>query len=111
MHCAVLIHWTAELEESGTRKLKQKGLRSFNFFTGHVKEELDKIKIPTVISDWNLKGLSDTIVKFFTTLNFIGRKTLPDFNKELLSEVADLNLVTYDLQKKHDVLKKKLSNK
>jgi hypothetical protein len=97
-----------QLINSGGKKLKQKALRSFTFFTARLKEELLYVKIPLTINKFNLNYFSDSLSKLLNTIDFISRKTLSDFSREVHSEVAELNFLIQKLEKKDLILKKKL---
>ena len=97
-----------QLIKSGGEKLKQKALRSFTFFTARLKEELDNIKIPLIINSYNLNNFAESLTKFINAIDFISKRTLSDFSREVHSEVAELNFLIQKLEKRHLILKKKL---
>ena len=97
-----------QLINAGGKKLKQKALRSFTFFTARLKEEIDNIKIPLIINNYNLNNFADSLAKFMNAIDFISRKTLTDFSREVHSEVAELNFLFKKLEKRHLILTKKI---
>jgi DNA repair exonuclease SbcCD ATPase subunit len=92
--------------ESGTDKVKEKALRSLNFFSDRIKKEIDEVEIPEdeeIYYDNILKLLS-SIKKLFTSMNEIQRKSLPRFHKEVQAEIKELAYLQRKLAKKQSVL-------
>jgi len=87
-------------------KIDQKSLRSLNLFSDRVKGYVDEIEIPEEdeISYSNLMDMISSIKKLFKSINEIARKSLPKFQKEVQSEIKELNYRTRKLQKKQAIL-------
>ncbi|TFG28131.1 MAG: hypothetical protein EU532_05860 [Promethearchaeota archaeon] len=93
-------------QESASQKIDEKSLRSLNLFYDRVKGSIDDIKIPDEddITYSNLNDLTNSIKKLFNTINEIARKSLPKFQKQVQSEIKELNYVTRKLGKKQAIL-------
>ena len=87
-------------------KIDQKSLRSLNLFSERVKSYVDEIEIPEEeeINYSNLIELINSIKKLFKSINEIARKSLPKFQKEVQTEIKELNYRTRQLQKKQAML-------
>jgi len=87
-------------------KIDQKSLRSLNLFSERVKSYVDEIEIPEEeeINYSNLIELINSIKKLFKSINEIARKSLPKFQKEVQTEIKELNYRTRKLQKKQAML-------
>lgn len=86
--------------------IDQKSLRSLNLFSERVKSYVDEIEIPEEeeINYSNLIELINSIKKLFKSVNEIARKSLPKFQKEVQTEIKELNYRTRKLQKKQAML-------
>ena len=73
--------------EAGEGKIEEKALRSLHFFSDRIRKEIDEIEIPEedVTAD-KITQLLNSVKKLFTNINEIARKSLPKFQKEVLSE-------------------------
>ncbi|TFG20196.1 MAG: hypothetical protein EU529_15240 [Promethearchaeota archaeon] len=87
-------------------KIDQKSLRSLNLFSERIKSYVDEIEIPEEeeINYSNLIELINSIKKLFKSINVIARKSLPKFQKEVQTEIKELNYRTRKLQKKQAML-------
>ena len=87
-------------------KIDQKSLRSLNLFSERIKNYVDEIEIPEEeeINYSNLTELISSIKKLFKSINEIARKSLPKFQKEVQTEIKELNYRTRKLQKKQVLL-------
>ena len=87
-------------------KIDTKSLRSLNLFSERVKNYVDEIEIPEEeeINYSNLIELINSIKKLFKSINEIARKSLPKFQKEVQTEIKELNYRTRKLQKKQAML-------
>jgi hypothetical protein len=87
-------------------KIDQKSLRSLNLFSDRIKNYVDEIEIPEEeeINYSNLTELISSIKKLFKSINEIARKSLPKFQKEVQTEIKELNYRTRKLQKKQVLL-------
>ena len=87
-------------------KIDSKSLRSLNLFSERVKNYVDEIEIPEEeeINYSNLIELINSIKKLFKSINEIARKSLPKFQKEVQTEIKELNYRTRKLQKKQAML-------
>jgi len=99
--------------ETGTDKVKEKALRSLNFFSDRIKKEIDEIEIPAEEEIYydNVTELLNSIKKLFTNINEISRKSLPRFAKEVQPEIKELNYKTRNLGKKNGLLDQFLRKK
>lgn len=91
--------------ESGEGKIDGKAQKSLHFFSDRMKKEIDEIEIPDeeIYYD-NVNDLLNSIKKLFPTINEIARKALPKFQKEVQSEIKELNYITRKLGKKQGAL-------
>jgi hypothetical protein len=91
---------------SSSDKIDQKSLRSLNLFSDRVKSYVDEIEIPEEedISYSNLMDLINSIKKLFKSINEIARKSLPKFQRDVQTEIKELNYRTRKLQKKQVIL-------
>jgi len=91
---------------SSSEKIDQKSLRSLNLFSDRVKSYVDEIEIPEEddISYSNLMDLINSIKKLFKSINEIARKSLPKFQRDVQTEIKELNYRTRKLQKKQVIL-------
>ncbi|MBN1215304.1 MAG: hypothetical protein JXA99_07645 [Candidatus Lokiarchaeota archaeon] len=92
--------------------LDQKALKSLNFFSDRIKKEIDEIEIPdNEITHDNLISLFNAVKKLFITINDIAKKSLPKFQKEVQTELKELNYLTRKLNKKQINLDQFIRNK
>ncbi|TFG07219.1 MAG: hypothetical protein EU539_05495 [Promethearchaeota archaeon] len=100
-------------QESATQKVDEKSLRSLKLFYDRIKNSIDEIEIPEDdhTTYENLNRLLNSIKKLFTTINEIARKSLPKFQKQVQSEIKELNYVTRKLGKKQAILDRFLRKK
>ena len=91
---------------SSSDKIDQKSLRSLNLFSERVKNYVDEIEIPEEddISYSNILDLINSVKKLFKSINEIARKSLPKFQRDVQSEIKELNYRTRKLQKKQVIL-------
>jgi uncharacterized protein YukE len=92
--------------ESGTDRVKEKSLRSLNFFSDKIKKEIDDVAIPDdeeIYYDIILE-LIGSIKKLFTSMNEIQRKSLPRFAREVQAEIKEFAYLQRNLAKKQQVL-------
>ena len=91
---------------SSSEKIDQKSLRSLNLFSERVKSYVDEIEIPEEedINYSNLMDLINSIKKLFKSINEIARKSLPKFQRDVQTEIKELNYRTRKLQKKQVIL-------
>ncbi|MFW9882163.1 MAG: hypothetical protein ACFFG0_54560 [Candidatus Thorarchaeota archaeon] len=83
-------------------RIDEKSLRSLNLFSERVKNYVDEIEIPDEedINHSNLTELINSIKRLFKSINEIARKSLPKFQKEVQTEIKELNYRTRKLQKR-----------
>lgn len=91
--------------EAGEGKIEDKAMRSLNFFSDRIRKEIDEIEIPEEdITADKITQLLNSVKKLFTNINEIARKSLPKFQKEVQSEIKELNYITRKLGKRQATL-------
>ncbi len=91
--------------QEAKEKIDQKSVRSLQLFSDRIKKDIDEINIPEEVFLYsNLNDLINSIKKLFTSINEIARKSLPKFQKEVQSEIKELNYLTRKLGKKQVIL-------
>ncbi len=91
--------------EVGKEKIDAKAQKSLHFFIDRIKKEIDEIEIPEKeINHDNLNDLLNSIKKLFPSINEIARKSLPKFQKEVQSQIKELNYITRKLGSKQKTL-------
>ncbi|MFX1409191.1 MAG: hypothetical protein ACFFA6_02475 [Promethearchaeota archaeon] len=98
--------------ETGEGKIDGKAQKSLHFFSDRIRKEIDEIEIPEeeVYYD-NVINLINSIKKLFPTINEIARKSIPKFQKEVQTEIKELNYITRKLGKRQAVLDEFLRKK
>jgi len=94
-------------------RIDEKSLRSLNLFSDRIKNYVDEVEIPEEedISHSNLTELISSIKRLFKSINEIARKSLPKFQKEVQTEIKELNYRTRKLQKRQVFLETFLRKK
>ncbi|MFX1393734.1 MAG: hypothetical protein ACFFAH_10235 [Promethearchaeota archaeon] len=94
-------------------RIDEKSLRSLNLFSERIKSYVDEIEIPEEedINHTNLTELISSIKRLFKSINEIARKSLPKFQKEVQTEIKELNYRTRKLQKRQVFLETFLRKK
>jgi hypothetical protein len=91
--------------EAGEGKIEDRALRSLHFFSDRIRKEIDEIEVPEEdITAEKITQLLNSVKKLFTNINEIARKSLPKFQKEVQSEIKELNYITRKLGKKQATL-------
>jgi len=91
--------------EVGEEKIDAKAQKSLHFFIDRIKKEIDEVEIPEKEINYdNLNNLLNSIKKLFPTINEIARKSLPKFQKEVQSQIKELNYITRKLGSKQKTL-------
>ena len=91
--------------EVGEEKIDGKAQKSLHFFIDRIKKEIDEVEIPEKEINYdNLNDLLNSIRKLFPSINEIARKSLPKFQKEVQSQIKELNYITRKLGSKQKTL-------
>ncbi len=91
--------------EVGEEKIDAKAQKSLHFFIDRIKKEIDEVEIPEKEINYdNLNDLLNSIKKLFPIINEIARKSLPKFQKEVQSQIKELNYITRKLGSKQKTL-------
>ncbi len=91
--------------EAGEGKIEEKALKSLHFFSDRIRKEIDEVEIPEEdITFDKITQLLNSVKKLFTNINEIARKSLPKFQREVQSEIKELNYITRKLGKKQATL-------
>jgi len=91
--------------EVGEEKIDTKAQKSLHFFIDRIKKEIDEVEIPEKEINYdNLNDLLNSIRKLFPSINEIARKSLPKFQKEVQSQIKELNYITRKLGSKQKTL-------
>jgi chromosome segregation ATPase len=86
-------------------QLNDKASRSLNFFCDKISKEVDEINVPVdQISYENLNKLLKRLKQLFTNINDAAKKSLPKFQKEVQSEIKELNYLSRKLGKRQGIL-------
>ncbi len=98
--------------KSGENKVDGKAQKSLHFFSDRMRKEIDEIEIPDedIYYD-NVNDLLNSIKKLFPTINEIARKAFPKFQKEVQTEIKELDYITRKLGKKQGILDEFLRKK
>ncbi len=98
--------------KSGENKVDGKAQKSLHFFSDRMRKEIDEIEIPEedIYYD-NVNDLLNSIKKLFPTINEIARKAFPKFQKEVQTEIKELDYITRKLGKKQGILDEFLRKK
>ncbi len=95
-----------------SERIESKSKKSLKLFSERIKASIDEIEIPEEeITYDNLNDLLNSIKKLLRSIHEIARRSLPKFQKEVQSEIKELDYRTRKLGKKQVILDKFLLTK
>ena len=91
--------------EAGEGKIEEKALKSLHLFSDKIRKEIDEIGVPEEDITYDaMYFLLNSIKKLFTNINDIAKKSIPKFQKQLQSEIKEMNYITRKLGNKQKIL-------
>ncbi|MBY9009623.1 MAG: hypothetical protein KGD74_07155, partial [Candidatus Lokiarchaeota archaeon] len=83
----------------------EKALKSLHLFSDKIRKEIDEIGVPEEDITYDaMYFLLNSIKKLFTNINDIAKKSIPKFQKQLQSEIKEMNYITRKLGNKQKIL-------
>ena len=94
-------------------KVDDRAKRSLNLFSDRIQKDVDNIEVPNddEVEFSNLNKFKNSIKKLFVSINEIGRKSIPKFQKEAQPQIKELNFLTRKLGKRQASLDRILRKK
>lgn len=91
--------------EAGEGNVDEKALKSLHLFSDKIRKEIDEVGVPEEDINYDaMYTLLNSIKKLFTNINGIAKKSVPKFQKQLQSEIKELNYITRKLGNKQKIL-------